>query len=82
MNGNLTDARGPKREKRPADIIGAAIMVGKTATGEIVFKQRHYPKCQALTGGFRPVRCATKDMRRTARALMRSVRPMLPCRDG
>jgi hypothetical protein len=27
--------RGPKGEKRPADVIGAAIMVGKIATGEI-----------------------------------------------
>ncbi len=28
-------ARGPKGEKRPADVIGAAIMVGRIATGEI-----------------------------------------------
>ena len=27
---------GPKGEKRPADVIGAAVMVGKIATGEIV----------------------------------------------
>jgi hypothetical protein len=27
--------RGPKGEKRPADVIGAAIRVGKIATGEI-----------------------------------------------
>ncbi|MCK1594243.1 RNA-binding protein [Bradyrhizobium sp. 164] len=27
--------RGPKGEKRPGDVIGAAIMVGKIATGEI-----------------------------------------------
>jgi hypothetical protein len=26
--------RGPKGEKRPADVIGAAIMVGRIATGE------------------------------------------------
>jgi hypothetical protein len=26
---------GPKGEKRPADVIGAAIMVGRIATGEI-----------------------------------------------
>jgi len=26
--------RGPKGEKRPADVIGAAIMVAKIATGE------------------------------------------------
>jgi hypothetical protein len=27
--------RGPNGEKRPADVIGAAIMVGRIATGEI-----------------------------------------------
>jgi len=27
--------RGPKGEKRPADVIGCAIMVAKIATGEI-----------------------------------------------
>lgn len=27
--------RGPKGEKRPGDVIGAAVTVGKTATGEI-----------------------------------------------
>jgi hypothetical protein len=27
--------RGPKREKRPADAIGNAIMIGRIATGEI-----------------------------------------------
>lgn len=26
---------GPKGQKRPADVIGAAVMVGKIATGEI-----------------------------------------------
>jgi hypothetical protein len=27
--------RGPRGEKRPADVIGAAVMVGRIATGEI-----------------------------------------------
>jgi hypothetical protein len=27
--------RGPKGEKRPADVIGTAVMVGRIATGEI-----------------------------------------------
>jgi hypothetical protein len=27
--------KGPKGEKRPADVIGAAVMVGRIATGEI-----------------------------------------------
>ena len=28
--------KGPRGEKRPADVIGAAILVGKIATGEVV----------------------------------------------
>jgi hypothetical protein len=27
--------RGPKGEKRPADVIGNAVMIGRIATGEI-----------------------------------------------
>jgi hypothetical protein len=27
--------RGPKGEKRPADVIGAAVMVARIATGEV-----------------------------------------------
>ena len=27
--------KGPKGEKRPADVVGAAVMVAKFATGEI-----------------------------------------------
>jgi hypothetical protein len=27
--------KGPKGERRPADVVGAAIMVGRIATGEI-----------------------------------------------
>jgi hypothetical protein len=27
--------RGPRGEKRPADVIGAAVIVGRIATGEI-----------------------------------------------
>jgi len=27
--------KGPKGEKRPADVIGAAVMVAKIATGEL-----------------------------------------------
>jgi hypothetical protein len=32
--------KGPKGEKRPADVIGAAIMVAKIATGEVEDKGR------------------------------------------
>ena len=33
--------RGPKGEKRPADVIGAAVMVGRIATGEVEKDQRN-----------------------------------------
>ena len=32
--------KGPRGEKRPADVIGAAIMVAKIATGEITESQK------------------------------------------
>lgn len=32
--------KGPKGERRPADVIGAAVMIGRIATGEIVDKKR------------------------------------------
>jgi len=36
--------KGPKGEKRPADVIGAAVMVGKIATGEVEdAKESHLP---------------------------------------
>jgi hypothetical protein len=31
--------RGPKGEKRPADVIGAAVMVARIATGEVEERQ-------------------------------------------
>jgi hypothetical protein len=36
--------KGPKGEKRPADVIGAAIMVGRIATGEIEDAKTDSPK--------------------------------------
>ena len=32
--------RGPKGEKRPADVIGAAVMVGRIATGDVEEERR------------------------------------------
>jgi hypothetical protein len=41
--------RGPKGEKRPADVIGAAIMVAKIATGEMKDRlQEKNPNAVAL----------------------------------
>jgi len=47
--------RGPKGEKRPADVIGAAIMVAKIATGEIedtkIDPGKEYARKGGLKGG-------------------------------
>jgi len=40
--------RGPKGEKRPGDVIGAAIMVGRIATGET---EDHPPERERPGGG-------------------------------
>jgi len=32
--------KDPKGERRPADVIGAAVMVGRIAMGEVVDKKR------------------------------------------
>jgi hypothetical protein len=43
--------RGPRGETRPADVIGAAVMVGRIATGEVVEASK--PK----SGGTRSGQC-------------------------
>jgi len=40
--------KGPRGEKRPADVIGAAILVAKIATGEI---EETLPKTRRAEGG-------------------------------
>ena len=35
--------KGPRGEKRPADVVGAAIMIGRIATGEIDDKPSKAP---------------------------------------
>jgi hypothetical protein len=41
--------RGPKGEKRPADVIGAAIMVAKIATGEIADNPKERPEAAEVS---------------------------------
>jgi hypothetical protein len=36
--------KGPKGQKRPADVIGAAVMVGRIATGEVEDMPSRAPK--------------------------------------
>lgn len=45
--------KGPKGEKRPADVIGAAVMVMKIATGEIEERTAKAAKKRAGTKGAR-----------------------------
>ena len=45
--------KGPRGEKRPGDVIGAAIMVAKIATGEIVETARDPGKDYARKGGLK-----------------------------
>lgn len=40
--------KGPKGERRPADVIGAAIMVGRIATGDI---EDNFAKTRRAEGG-------------------------------
>jgi hypothetical protein len=45
--------KGPKGEKRPADVIGAAVMVARIATGEIKDTERDPAKEYARSGGLK-----------------------------
>jgi hypothetical protein len=62
--------KGPQGQKRPADAIGAAIMVGKIATGEIEEKTTpHYEakKKAGLAGGkARDLKLNKKDKKNIA----------------
>lgn len=60
--------RGPKGEKRPADAIGNAVMVGRIATGEIEEQAgntgKEYAQRGGLKGGRRRAESLTPDRRR------------------
>lgn len=57
--------RGPKGEKRPGDVIGAAIMVGRIATGEIEDKKSLE---HARRGGLKGGKARAKSMSAKQRA--------------
>jgi hypothetical protein len=52
--------RGPRGEKRPADVIGAAIMVGRIATGEIEEKLK--PKSGRTRSGHAGAKARAKAL--------------------
>lgn len=45
--------KGPRGEKRPADAIGLAVMIGKIATGEITEEVEAKPHPPAVRGAVR-----------------------------
>jgi hypothetical protein len=62
--------RGPRGEKRPADVIGAAVMVAKIATGEIEEKPAPESGAAALGrkgGQARAAKLSTRKRKEIAR---------------
>jgi hypothetical protein len=68
--------RGPRGEKRPADVIGAAVMVAKIATGEMEEPHGKAPKRAkgGLRGGKARAAALTPEQRREAARLAAQVR--------
>lgn len=58
--------KGPRGEKRPADVIGAAVMVGKIATGEIE-DSKPQPKSAAAEMGSKGGKARAKALSATQR---------------
>ena len=54
--------KGPKGEKRPADAVGAAIVVGKIATGEIKEETFDPGKEYARKGGLKGGRARAEKL--------------------
>jgi hypothetical protein len=52
--------RGPKGEKRPADVIGAAVMVGRIATGEV--EEALKPKSGRTHSGYAGAKARAKAL--------------------
>ena len=64
--------KGPRGEKRPGDVIGAAIMVGKIATGEIEDNvtppdKAHHSRGGKKGGAARAARLSPEERSRIAR---------------
>lgn len=60
--------KGPKGEKRPADVIGAAVMVGRIATGDVEDRGldpgKEYARKGGLSGGKARARKLSAEKRR------------------
>jgi hypothetical protein len=60
--------KGPKGEKRPADVIGAAIMVGRIATGEIEEGEPETPSVRGHGGRVRAASLTPEQRSEISRA--------------
>lgn len=60
--------KGPKGEKRPADVIGAAVMIGRIATREVEDKGRDPGKEYARKGGLKGGKARAKTLTPQQRA--------------
>jgi hypothetical protein len=58
--------RGPKGEKRPADVIGAAILIGKIATGEA--EENTAPRSAAAELGAKGGKARAKSLSKKKRS--------------
>lgn len=56
--------KGPKGQKRPADVIGCAVMVAKIATGEIEDKLPTAKRIGGLKGGLARKTALTPERRK------------------
>jgi len=68
--------KGPRGEKRPADVVGAAIKVAKIATGEIEEKpiEKEYTRKAGLKGGKARAKKLTPNERATIARLAAEAR--------
>ncbi len=58
--------KGPQGQKRPADVIGAAVLVGRIATGEAE-ETKPLPKSAAAELGSKGGKARAKNLSRKAR---------------
>lgn len=55
-------AKGPRGERRPADVVSAAVMVGKIATGEVSDTGRNLSAEANRKGGLKGGKARAKSM--------------------
>lgn len=60
--------KGPRGEKRPADVIGAAVLVGRIATGEVEDTKRDATTEANRKGGLKGGKARAASMTKERRA--------------